>query len=192
MRSKVVIVVILSLSTQGLLSEILPTIGQVEKKNIEHAARQVKQLLFRHRMATISLTVVSGLANFVELCRCLQFLYNKFLSSPTSECLGDHKVTHFVEQKNEKYNRLVRGIAQVAVGIKNLLISKESCYALLLGASAVTTQKLMADVNHPHTMTWFIYKKIPYKKMFDQAREYAQLLDDSTLDKEKNIYYKQT
>ncbi len=28
--------------------------------------------------------------------------------------------------------------------------------------------------------------------MFDQAREYAQLLDDSTLDKERNTYYKQT
>ena len=174
------------------MSAKLLKIGQVEEKNITHNARKVKQLLFKHRMAKISLTVVSGLGNFVELCRCFQFFYNKCLSSPSSECLGDHQVANSIEQKTGKYNPLIRGIAQVAVGIKNLLISKESCYALLLGSSAIATQKLMADVNHPHTMTWFIYKKIPYKRMFDQAHEYAQLLDDSTLDKERNIYYRQT
>ena len=186
-KNKIVIALILSLSTQGLLSVTLPKIGQVEEKNIEHVARRVEQLLFKHRMATISLTVVSGLANFVEFCRCFQFFYNKCSSNTTSGSLVGS--TNFDKQKIDKHDPLIR---RIAVGIKNLLISKESCYALLLGASAITTQKLMADVNHPHTMTWFIYKKVPYKRMFNQAREYAQLLDDSTLDKEKNIYYKQT
>ncbi len=191
-KNKIVIVLILLLSTQELLRATLLKIGQVQEKNIEHSAKDVGQLLFKHRVATISLTVVSGLANFVELCRCLQFFYNKYSPSPTTECLGDCKISHSIEPKNEKYNRLARGVAQVAIGIKNLLISKESCYALLLGSSAIVTQKLMANVNHPYTMTWFVYKKVPYKKMFDQVSEYAKLVGDSTLDKEKNIYYKQT
>jgi len=192
-KNKIAITLILSLSAQGLLKAELLKIGQVQEKNIERTAKQVGQLLFKHRMAKISLTAVSSIANLMDLYRCGQFFYNKCLSSSPPECLGGNRVDYSISgQKIEQSNSFVRGVAQVAVGIKNLLISKESCYALLLGSSAITTQKLMADVNHPHTMTWFTYKKVPYKRMFNQVYEYAKLLESSTLDKEKNIYYKQT
>jgi len=190
-RNKIVIALILSLSTQGLLSTELLKIEQVQEKNIEYNAKQVGQLLFKHRIARISLTAVSSIVHLMEFYRCCQFFYNKFSSSSTPESLiGFHESTS--KQKIEKSNALARWVAQVAVSIKDLLISKESCYALLLGSSAVTTKKLMADVNHPHTLTWFAHKKVPYKRMFDQAREYAQLLDGTILDKEKSVYYKQT
>jgi len=194
-RIKVVIALILSLSTStGLLCAELLKIEQLQEKNIERDARKIGQLLFKHHMVKIGLTAISSIVHLVELYRCCQFLYDKCSSSPGIECCAYHQsvVYRSSEQKIGKINPLVRGVVRVAVSIKNLLISKELCYALLLGSSAITTQRLMADVNHPHTMTWFTYKKVPYKRMFDQTRKYAQLLDGSTLDKEKNIYYEQT
>lgn len=177
----------MSLPMQGLLQAESLKIRQIQPKNIEYNAKQVRQLLFKHRAAKIGLLAVSSIANLVELYRCFQFFYNKFSSSSLPEpCIKQEAANHQPDQEIKKSHLLGRMINN----IKNLISSKELWYAVLFGSSAITTQKLVTAVKHPHTMTWFIHEKVPCKT-FEQAHEYAQLLAQDTIDKEKIIYYKQ-
>ncbi len=188
-KNKMILALIMSLPMQGLLQAKLLKIRQIETKNIEYNAKQVRQLLFKHRAAKIGLFTVSGVANLIEIYRFFQFFYNKFSSnSSPGPSIKKEATNNQPDQKIKKSHLFGRMITS----IKSLISSKEFWYAALFGSSAITTQKLMPAVDHPHTMTWFRYKKVPYKETFKQAHEYAQLLAQDTIDKEKGIYYKQT
>ena len=179
----------MSLPMQGLLQAELLKIRQIETKNIEFNAKRVGWLLFNHRAAKIGLFAVSGIHILVELYRFLQFFYNKFSPSSSPEPSINKKLANHQPDKEIKKSHL---LSRMIMSIKNLISSKELWYSILSGSSVITIQKLMTAVDHPHTMTWFRYKKVPYKETFKQAHEYAQLLAHDTIDKEKSIYYKQT
>ncbi len=188
-KNKMILALIMSLPMQGLLQAELLKIRQIETKNIEYNAKQVRQLLFKHRAAKIGLLTVSGVANLIEIYRFFQFFYNKFSSSSSPGPSIKKEATNNQPDQEIKKSHL---FGRTIMSIKSLISSKEFWYAALFGSSAITTQKLMPVVDHPHTMTWFRYKKVPYKETFKQAHEYAQLLAQNTIDKEKGIYYKQT
>lgn len=187
-KNKMIMALIMSLPMQGLLQAESLKIRQIETKNIEYNAKRVGQLLFKHRAAKIGFFV----ANLVGLYRFLQPFYNKFSpNSPPELRANQELVNHESVQEIKKTHLLGRMI--------NLISSKKLWYELLLGSSTIITQslvifiaqKLMTAVDHPHTMTWFLYEKVPYKKTFEQVDEYAQLLAHDSIDKERSIYYKQ-
>lgn len=186
--SKIRLMILLLLALQGALQAELLKVRTIEWAAIEENKKKINQLLFSHRVARVSLLTFSSIATLVEFYRCFEFFHDRFSQKPIPECSCLEKpINNQASQSSQKSSFLGRWLTS----LKNLPGSKEFWQALLFGSSGIAMGQLMDIVNHPHTMAWFVNKKIFCRNTFDNIHIYNTLLQHTTLAEGKRIHYKQ-
>lgn len=188
-KNKIVITLLLLVGLQGILSAELLRVRKIKMQNIAYHAKRIKQLLFIHQAAKISLFTISSIANVVELFRFLHFLYSLFLSDSLTKFSNIEKI---IKEQADKKMVNVSLLNHWKTKLKNLVYSKEFWHAILFGSSTIATEKIREIVDHPNTMEWLLSKKISCKNTFENIYMYAKLLTHVTLAAEEKTSYKET